>query len=238
MGATVHWVFAPFRLDLDNACVWRGAVPLTLRPKTLAVLHYLVLHAGQLVTKEVLLEAVWPETSVSDAVLKGCLHEIRRVLGDTAKTPQFIATMPRRGYRFLAPVTVVGLPETPRAGESHQRAAPALSLQEVVSPAPDIVVPQQGADLWRCAMCHQPLSRTARFCVACSAPVAETCRACGQVVRLPATFCPGCGHRLEALSPVEPPHHLGVALTPLLLASASVPAGGRPRLTGPARGSH
>ena len=233
MGATAHWVFAPFRLDLDNACVWRGAAPSALRPKTLAVLHYLVIHAGQRVTKEALLEAVWPETAVSDAVVKGCLHEIRRVLGDTAKTPQFIATMPRRGYRFLAPVTVVGLPETPCAGEPPQRAAPAPSLQEVVSPAPDVLVPQEGADPWRCAMCHQPLSRTARFCAACGAPVAETCWACGQVVRLPATFCPGCGRRLEALSPVESPHHQGAARTPPLLASAPAPAGGSPRLTVP-----
>jgi DNA-binding winged helix-turn-helix (wHTH) protein len=76
MAATPHWVFGPFRLDLDNACVWRGAAHIALRPKTFAVLHYLVAHAGQLVTKEALLEAVWPETAVSDGVLKGCMHEL------------------------------------------------------------------------------------------------------------------------------------------------------------------
>jgi DNA-binding winged helix-turn-helix (wHTH) protein len=102
--AAPHWIFAPFRLDLDNACVWRGAAQIALRPKTFAVLHYLVAHAGQLVTKDALLAAVWPETAVSDGVLKDCMYELRRALGDSAQAPQFIATVPRRGYRFLAPV--------------------------------------------------------------------------------------------------------------------------------------
>ena len=102
--AAPHWIFAPFRLDLGNACVWRGTAQIALRPKTFAVLHYLVVHAGQLVTKDSLLAAVWPETAVSDGVLKDCMYELRRALGDSAQVPQFIATVPRRGYRFLAPV--------------------------------------------------------------------------------------------------------------------------------------
>jgi predicted ATPase len=77
---------------------------ITLRPKVFAVLAYLVTHAGQLVTKEMLFDAVWPETVVTDAVLKACIRELRRVLGDTIQTPQFIATVHRRGYRFIASV--------------------------------------------------------------------------------------------------------------------------------------
>src|SRR5262245_12290900 len=98
-------VFASFRLDPGNACVWRGPEILTLTPKAFAVLQYLIAHAGQLVTKEVLLAAVWPGMAVSEAVLKVCLSEIRKALGDTVKTPRFIATVHRRGYRFIAPVT-------------------------------------------------------------------------------------------------------------------------------------
>lgn len=118
MAAAPHWSFAPFRLDPDNACMWCGAAPIALRPKAFALLHHLVTHAGQLVTKEALLEAVWPETAVSDTVLKDCIHELRQTLGDTARTPRFIATVPRRGYRFVAPVTVVGPAEIMPA-EAH-----------------------------------------------------------------------------------------------------------------------
>src|SRR5215510_3361785 len=98
-------VFASFRLDPGNACVWRGTEMLTLTPKAFAVLQYLVAHAGQLVTKEVLLAAVWPRMTVSEGVLKVCLSEIRKALSDAVKTPRFIATVHRRGYRFIAPVT-------------------------------------------------------------------------------------------------------------------------------------
>jgi hypothetical protein len=69
-------VFASFRLDPGNACVWRGPEMLTLTPKAFTVLQYLVAHAGQLVTKEVLLATVWPGMAVSEGVLKVCLSEI------------------------------------------------------------------------------------------------------------------------------------------------------------------
>jgi predicted ATPase/DNA-binding winged helix-turn-helix (wHTH) protein len=104
MLSAPQFVFASFRLDLGNACVWRGTEMLTLTPKAFAVLRYLIAHAGQLVTKEALLSAVWPEMAVSEAVLKVCLSEIRKTLGDTVRTPCFIATVHRRGYRFIAPV--------------------------------------------------------------------------------------------------------------------------------------
>src|SRR5262245_11257267 len=103
----MQWHFGPFRLDLTNACLWHAAQPVPLRPKTFAVLVYLVTHAGQLVTKEALFDAVWPETAVGDGVLKTSMTELRKALGETAKAPQWIATVHRRGYRFVAPVTLV-----------------------------------------------------------------------------------------------------------------------------------
>ena len=93
MSTTPHFLFTPFRLDPDNARLWHGAQVLALRPKAFAVLQYLVTHPNQLVTKHALLEAVWPATTVSDAVLKVCIDEIRKVLGDMAKAPRFIATV-------------------------------------------------------------------------------------------------------------------------------------------------
>jgi len=64
------WHFAGFHLDPDNACLWHGTSALQLPPKVFALLQYLVAHAGRLVTKEELLDACWPETAVSDGVLK------------------------------------------------------------------------------------------------------------------------------------------------------------------------
>src|SRR5215831_15784974 len=99
-----QWYFADFRLDPDNAYLWRGTQSIVLTFKAFEVLHYLVTHADRLVTKDTLLDAVWPETAVSDAVLRIAIGELRRGLGDTAQAPQFIATVHRRGYRFVAPV--------------------------------------------------------------------------------------------------------------------------------------
>src|SRR6266508_845228 len=98
-------LFPPFRLDLVNECVWRERQQIPLRGKTFAVLRCLVEHAGQLVSKEALLNAVWPQTYVSDVVLMVCIGELRRALGDDAKRPQYIETVHRRGYRFIAAVT-------------------------------------------------------------------------------------------------------------------------------------
>ena len=104
MPGTRQWCFGPFRLDPTTESLWRDEVLLPLPPKPLAVLAYLVAHAGQVVSKETLLEAVWPNTAVTEGVLKTCLGQIRQVLGETARTPQYIATLYRRGYRFVAPV--------------------------------------------------------------------------------------------------------------------------------------
>src|SRR5437773_5982989 len=124
-----QWRFADFRLDPDNACLWRGTQPIALTPKAFDVLQYLVTHPDRLVTKDTLLDAVWPETAISDAVLRIAIGELRRALGDTAQAPRFIATVHRRGYRFLAPVTVADQPEPISVEEPLQRATPAPSPQ-------------------------------------------------------------------------------------------------------------
>jgi predicted ATPase/DNA-binding winged helix-turn-helix (wHTH) protein len=104
---TMSVAFGPFRLDAVSACLWRGEQLLPLPPKPFAVLAHLVAHAGEVVSKETLLEAVWSETIVSEGVLKTCMGQIRQVLGETARQPRYIATVHRRGYRFIAPVMPV-----------------------------------------------------------------------------------------------------------------------------------
>jgi predicted ATPase/DNA-binding winged helix-turn-helix (wHTH) protein len=107
MATTPRWRFGPFGLDPPSGCLWRDETLVPLRPKPFALLAYLVAHAGQVVTKERLLEAVWPETVVGEGMLKDYIKQIRKTLGDTPHRPQYIATVHRRGYRFVAPVTPV-----------------------------------------------------------------------------------------------------------------------------------
>jgi len=105
MHQTHDLFFRQFRLDVANERLWQRSQEVTLRPKTFAVLRYLLEHADRLVTKQELLDAVWPDTAVSDVVPLVCIRELRKALNDEAGTPRFIETVPRRGYRFIAHVT-------------------------------------------------------------------------------------------------------------------------------------
>jgi DNA-binding winged helix-turn-helix (wHTH) protein/predicted ATPase len=96
--------FAPFSLDLVNECLWKGSRSIKLRPKAFAVLEHLLSRPGQLVTKEDLIGAVWQDTFVGDAVLKVAIRQIREALSDDPKSPRFIETAHRRGYRFIGEI--------------------------------------------------------------------------------------------------------------------------------------
>ena len=110
MPGTNRFLFGSFRLDPADRRLCRGDDDVALRPKTLAVLLHLVERAGRLVTKDELLDAVWPDTEVSDTVLKISIRELREALQDNAKAPQFIETEHRAGYRFIGAVSTDNLP--------------------------------------------------------------------------------------------------------------------------------
>src|SRR5262245_4885106 len=132
-----HITFRHFRFDPVSERLWRGARPISLRPKTFAVLRFLVEHAGRLVTKDELLDAVWPDTSVSDIVPIVCVRELRLALGDRVDAPHFIETVPRRGYRFIAPITTSPHPvSSPKSKVQSQKFHPISSPQH---PAPVLV---------------------------------------------------------------------------------------------------
>src|SRR5262244_28561 len=97
-------IFDPFSLDLVNECLWQGPKAIKLRPKAFAVLNYLLERPGQLVTKTQLLNSIWPETFVGDAVLKVTIRQLREALDDDPKSPRFIETAHRRGYRFIGQI--------------------------------------------------------------------------------------------------------------------------------------
>ncbi|MDT7814577.1 MAG: hypothetical protein QOJ42_4493 [Acidobacteriaceae bacterium] len=111
--------FKTFRLDTANHLLWRNGDRVPLAPKAFDVLAYLVEHAGRVVTQDEILEALWSETNVNPEVLRKYILEIRRVLGDRPNNPEFVETLPKRGYQFIAAVTVESTPELPDVLTSH-----------------------------------------------------------------------------------------------------------------------
>ena len=83
----------------------RGKEQVKLEPRIMQVLVFLAHHAGEVVSRERILEAVWKDVVVSDEVLTNAIREIRKALGDDARVPQFIQTIPKQGYRLIAPVS-------------------------------------------------------------------------------------------------------------------------------------
>jgi DNA-binding winged helix-turn-helix (wHTH) protein/tetratricopeptide (TPR) repeat protein len=110
-----QYQFGPFVVDRARYRVYRGAEVLELTPKLLDLLLHLVDHAGSLVTKEQLLDALWPGANVTDNALAQAVSELREALGDDASTPRYIKTVTRRGYRFIAPVDAPKTVQEPSA---------------------------------------------------------------------------------------------------------------------------
>ena len=96
--------FGSFRLDPANSCIWQGTKKHAMAPKDFALLYALASRSGNLVTKTELKNMVWPKTAVSDNVIKTCIRRIRKILHDDYKSPQYIDTIHRRGYRFICPI--------------------------------------------------------------------------------------------------------------------------------------
>jgi DNA-binding winged helix-turn-helix (wHTH) protein len=103
-------IFGSCVLNRASAQVTRDGRVVPLTPKAYSVLLYLVEHAGRLITKQELLDAAWADVFVGDAALKVCIREIRKALQDDSHSPQYIETAHRRGYRFIAAVTVAAEP--------------------------------------------------------------------------------------------------------------------------------
>ena len=119
--------FGSFRLDTLDQCLWRDGVRIALTPKVFAVLCHLVDHPGRLVTQDELLGAIWPDTYVQPEILRKYILELRKVLGDDPKSPRYIETLPKRGYRFLAPLEEAPLMPAPAGmpgpvGRDHELA--------------------------------------------------------------------------------------------------------------------
>src|SRR3954462_13032622 len=121
--------FGDFRLDAGKRLLWRADAQVPLRPLVFQTLLFLIEHHDTVVDKERLMEAVWPDSIVEENNLSQHISTLRRVFGETPGSHHYIVTVPGRGYRFVARVTVC---------------EPASAIEEdKVEPSAPVMPPQQ-----------------------------------------------------------------------------------------------
>jgi Tol biopolymer transport system component/DNA-binding winged helix-turn-helix (wHTH) protein len=136
--------FGPFRLDLSEHVLLRDGRPVPLTPKVFEVLCVLVQSSGHLIEKERLLKEVWPDSYVEEGALNRSVSVLRKALGEGSAAQKYIETVPKRGYRFVAPViessyasstSIVrpSVPAAPRRGLSIRVAGGAGALLAVAA---------------------------------------------------------------------------------------------------------
>src|SRR5258707_790429 len=119
--------FEGYTLDIARSSLRTADRAVELRPKSFEVLRYLLENADRIVTKEELMKAIWPHVIVTDQVLTHCVSEVRQAIGDGDQA--IIKTIPRRGYRFAAPVLRIAA----NAAAAPQPPPPAIEAR----PSPD-----------------------------------------------------------------------------------------------------
>jgi predicted ATPase/DNA-binding winged helix-turn-helix (wHTH) protein len=134
--------FGEFTLDVSQGCLLKDGEEIKLRPKVYEALKYLVEHPGRLISKQELIQAVWPDAFVTDDSLVQCTVELRRALKD--RTQKFLKTVPRRGYLFTGavaktPSTQGRLAATYSFGSSG---AAELSLLRVATKRQNLPIPR------------------------------------------------------------------------------------------------
>ena len=100
----MRYLFGDYVLDTQRAELHGAGAPIKLRHKAFQVLAYLLAHRDRVVPKHELLEHLWPDQFVGDAVLKACITALRKALGEQGRTPRFVRTLHGHGYRFVAAV--------------------------------------------------------------------------------------------------------------------------------------
>src|SRR5947208_13337168 len=99
-----RFAFGPFVLDPLAQTLVRDGRDISLAPKAFAVLLILVRNAGRTVKKDEIIQEVWPDVFVEEQNVSLNIYSLRKAVGDDADNPTYIATVARRGYRFVAPV--------------------------------------------------------------------------------------------------------------------------------------
>ncbi len=108
-----RWLFGSAIFDEPSWTLHVGGRPVAVEGRPLALLHELLLHAGETVSKDELMERVWPGVFVAEASLTTAMRKLRHALGDASRDSRIIETVSGLGYRLTIPVEVEALPETP-----------------------------------------------------------------------------------------------------------------------------
>ncbi len=116
--------FGPFRLDVDAEILFRGAQPIVLGQRAVALLRLLLEQAGTPVSKDALFEAAWPGLAIEDSNLTVQIAALRRAFGEAGGDASWIETMPRRGYRYVGPAITTGRSPGPASPASLPLALP------------------------------------------------------------------------------------------------------------------
>jgi DNA-binding winged helix-turn-helix (wHTH) protein/Tfp pilus assembly protein PilF len=101
------WEFDNYRVDVERRLLLREERPVPLPAKALDTLLVLIQHRGEIVTKDDLMQAVWPDAFVEEGNLSQSIHVLRKALGESVEQHRYIVTVPGRGYRFVATVTEI-----------------------------------------------------------------------------------------------------------------------------------
>jgi len=136
------YVFGPYRLDVQRHLLTRDAEPIPLTPKAAELLSLLVSRRGEVVSKDELMETLWPDAHVEEANLTQNVFLLRKALGETAQDRNYIITVPGKGYRFVADVRVI---ENDAAGRSANIETPMAYPPEE---APRVAQPGRRKWLW------------------------------------------------------------------------------------------
>ncbi len=132
--------FGPYRLELEGRLLYRGEEPVAITPRAVDTLVAFLEQPGRVLSKEQLLARVWSGQMVEDANLAQNVFVLRKLLGDAADGHPFIETLPRRGYRFVAAVTVlqgrvIEAPEAERRESAAPRPSAAPAPRELAAPS-------------------------------------------------------------------------------------------------------
>jgi DNA-binding winged helix-turn-helix (wHTH) protein/tetratricopeptide (TPR) repeat protein len=139
----VTYRFGPYTLDPAAYRLLRDDEVVQLSPKIIDLLLYLVARQPALVSKEDLFKALWPDVAVTDNALTQAVSELRQALGDDPSKPTYVQTVARRGYRFIAPVTIPAAPAPAASSIARGTALPATAApaaSDVITSQPSIAV--------------------------------------------------------------------------------------------------
>ena len=122
--------FGTFEVSLQSGEVRKGGLRIRVQQQPMKLLEILLEHPGEVVTREELRSRVWPSESFGDfdQALNIAIGKLRSALGDSAESPRFIETLPKRGYRFIADVSVVDTEARPKRQEPLAGDLPATDL--------------------------------------------------------------------------------------------------------------